>query len=266
MARAKDVKAKEKKQKMILAGLGAVLLVVLAIELPGMLSSGGSPSASTTTDATTTTAATPSAGSPVPAATAPAGASVSSSEVVFTASVAKLSHLGFFKAKDPFDSHGAGATPAAASTPPAAAATPTPPPAAATESAAAQAAAAAAAAAGATSSGPIFGTIQGPSSPSGGSKPGAGAQSGGSSIPTAVIRFNGHRLTVALGQSFPKKNPYFRLAGVKPDGVMIAVLKGSLADGSASLELVKNTPLTLVNTASGGRFRIELLSGAKKKT
>ena len=43
MARAKDVKAKEKKQKMILAGLGAVLLVVLAIELPGMLSGGGSP-------------------------------------------------------------------------------------------------------------------------------------------------------------------------------------------------------------------------------
>lgn len=263
MARAKDVKAKEKKQKLILAGLGAVLLIVLAIELPGMLSSGGSPAASAA--ATTTTAAT-SAGAPAPAATAaPAGASVASSEVVFTASVAKLSHLGFFKAKDPFDSHGAAATPAAASTSPAAAPT-SPPPAAATESAAAQAAAAAAAAAGATSSGPIFGTIQGPSTQPGGSKQGAGSQSGGSSIPSAILRFNGHRLTVALGQSFPKKNPYFRLAGVKPDGVVIAVLKGSLADGSASLELVKNTPLTLVNTASGGRFRIELLSGAKKKT
>ena len=261
MARAKDVKAKEKKQKMILAGLGAVLLVVLAIELPGMLSSGGSPSASAA--ATTTTAATPS-GAPAPATTAaPAGASVASSEVVFTPSVEKLSSLGFFKAKDPFDSHGAAAAPAAGSTSPAA---PTsPPPAATTESAAAKAAAAAAAAAaaGATSSGPIFGTIQGPSAQPGGSKQGAGSQPG-SSIPSAILRFNGHRLTVALGQSFPKKNPYFRLAGVKPDGVMIAVLKGSLADGSASLELVKNTPLTLVNTASGGRFRIELLSAAKK--
>jgi hypothetical protein len=255
------VKAKEKKQKMILAGLGAVLLIVLAIELPGMLSSGGSPSASPV--ATTTTAAT-SSGAPASAATAaPAGASVASSEVVFTASVKTLSTLGFFKAKDPFDSHGAAATPAGASTSPAAVGPTSPPPAAATEGAAAKAAAAAAAAA-ATSSGPIFGTIQGPTTQPRGSKPRAGSQSRGSSIPSAILRFNGQRLTVALGQSFPKKNPYFRLAGVKPDGVMIAVLKGSLADGSASLELVKNTPLTLVNTASGGRFRIELLSAARK--
>ena len=117
MARAKDVKAKEKKQKMILGGLGVVLLIVLAIELPGMPSSGGSTSSSTTTDATTATVATPPGGSPVPAANvAPAGAAVASSEVVFSTSVQKLSHLGFFKAKDPFESHGVGATPTAAST------------------------------------------------------------------------------------------------------------------------------------------------------
>ena len=262
MARAKDVKAKEKKQKMILGGLGVVLLIVLAIELPGMLSSGGSTSASTATDATTATVATPPGGSPVPAANvAPAGAAVASSEVVFSTSVQKLSHLGFFKAKDPFESHGVGATPTAASTSPPAAATPTSPPAAAaTGNAAAKAAAVTA---GAISSGPIFGTIQGPSSQSSGPSQGAGSRSA-RSIPSAVIRFNGHTQTVALGASFPKKSPYFRLAGVTPNGIIISVLKGSLADGSASIELVKNRPLTLVNTATGGRFRIELRSAPKK--
>ena len=262
MARAKDVKAKEKKQKMILAGLGVVLLIVLAIELPGMLSSGGSTAAPTTTDATTTTVATPPGGSPVPAASvAPAGAAVASSEVVFSTSVEKLSHLGFFKAKDPFESHGVGAAPAAAPTSPPAVAAPTsPPPAAATGNAAAKAAAVTARA---ISSGPIFGTIQGPSSQSSGPSQAAGSRSG-RSLPSAIIRFNGHLLTVALGASFPKKSPYFRLAGVTPNGIIISVLKGSLADGSASIELVKNRPLTLVNTATGGRFRIELRSAPKK--
>ena len=258
MARAKDVKAKEKKQKMILGGLGVVLLIVLAIELPGMLSSGGSTSSSTTTTATVATAPD---GSPVPAAVAPAGAAVASSEVVFSTSVQKLSHLGFFKAKDPFESHGVGATPTAASTPPPAAATPTSQPAAAATGN--TAAKAAAVTAGAISSGPIFGTIQGPSSQSSGPSQGAGSRSA-RSIPSAVIRFNGHPQTVALGASFPKKSPYFRLAGVTPNGIIISVLKGSLADGSASIELVKNRPLTLVNTATGGRFRIELRSVAKK--
>ena len=260
MARAKDVKAKEKKQKLILGGLGVVLLIVLAIELPGMLSSGGSTSSSTTTTATVATAPD---GSPVPAAVAPAGAAVASSEVVFSTSVQKLSHLGFFKAKDPFESHGVGATPTAASTSPPAAAAPTSPPAAAATGNAAAKAAAAAAAAGAISSGPIFGTIQGPSSQSSGPSQGAGSRSA-RSIPSAVIRFNGHPQTVALGASFPKKSPYFRLAGVTPNGIIISVLKGSLADGSASIELVKNRPLTLVNTATGGRFRIELRSVPKK--
>jgi hypothetical protein len=243
MARANNVKAKEKKQKIILAGLGAVLLIVLAIELPGMLSSGSSPSAAS---ATTTTTAAGDPGAPA----APAAPAAGSAELVFASSTTKLSSLSRFKLKDPFDSHGVGATPAGAA--PAA----TDP--GATDPAAAAAAAAAAtqpSSAGAGSSGPLFGTIQGPA-------PRVGKLSG-RSLPSAKIRFNGVNLTVALGHVFPKAHPFFRLAGVKPDGVIISVLKGSLADGSASLDLVKNTPLTLVNTATGGRFRIVLLSASK---
>jgi hypothetical protein len=250
MARPSNQKAKEKKQKMILAGLGAVLLIVLAIELPGMLSSGSAPSAASAT--TTTTAA----GAPAtPAALASAPATVSSSELVFSTSADKVTSLSRFKLKDPFDSHGVGVDAAGAAPAPTDSGAAAADPAAAVAAAATAAAKQAAAAAGTGSAGPLFGTIQG-------TAPRVGKVTG-RSLPSAKIRFNGVTMTVALGQTFPKAHPIFRLAGVKPDGVIISVLKGSLADGSGSLDLLKHTPLTLVNTATGGRFQIVLLSASK---
>lgn len=249
MARTTNAKAKEKKQKIILAGLGVVLLGVMAFELPPLLKGGSSSTPASVTTATTATSATtpPGAGALPPAAT------VRSDGVVFATSVSRLATLSRFKLKDPFDSHGVGATSdPAASSPPAAASQPATPP------AAAAAAAAAAIGQGARSSaaqqgGPIFGTVQGP----------AVGSPKSSNIPAAMLLFNGKKIRVALGEAFPKKHPYFRLAGVKPGSLLIAVVNGSLADGSSSLDLRRHTPLTLVDTTDGARFTIEFLSGSK---
>ena len=59
----------------------------------------------------------------------------------------------------------------------------------------------------------------------------------------------------ALGQAFPVTKPMFRLAGIKPGSVRIALVKGGLADGTTAITVQKHHPLTLVNTAttSAGR-------------
>lgn len=240
MARATDKKAKEKKQKIMLAVLGVVLLGVLAFELPTLLKSGSS-AAPPVTPATTTTGATlPS--SPPASGTAASASTATDPELVFSPAVDKLSKLNGFQLKDPFDSHGVTATADSAAT--------------ATSAPAAAKAALAAAGPGSAAgkAGPVFGTVQGPS---------GGAST--KSLPAVTLRVNGRVIKVALGAKFPAANPFFRLAGVRPGGLIVSLVKGSLADGSTFLELEKRKPLTLVNTTDGGRFTIEFLSQAKAK-
>ena len=101
--------------------------------------------------------------------------------------------------------------------------------------------------------------------------PGTGAGSGGgTSTPTpsgpsvpagsAIIAVNGAEETVARGASFPKDAPMFTLVSVGSGQVKIAVAGGAFASGARTLALAKGKPVTLVNTADGTRFELKLVA------
>jgi hypothetical protein len=117
--RVKDTKAKERKQKIILAVGGVLLLGVLAFQLPKLMKGSPAPPA-----AVTTTSTVPVAGgsTPPPAGTTLDAAATGSSSSGFAQAVDKLSSVSRFDVRDPFDSHGAGA----AAPPPTAIKAPTP--------------------------------------------------------------------------------------------------------------------------------------------
>jgi len=233
MARATNAKAKEKKQKIILGVAGVLLLGLVAIQGPKFMKlvKGSSPAATATTTASSTTSST----------TAVVSTSAHSS---LAASSDKLSSLRLFRAKDPFAplvSDTAAAAPAPASTP-APAPAPTPAPAPAPTPAPVTLSPAAA-------SGPLFGTVA-PVSKGSKSK----------SLPTARIVLNGKPAQIALGKTFPASKPVFRLAGVLPGSISIALADGSLADGSSALKLRNGQSTTLMNTADRHRYTIKLVA------
>ena len=233
MARATNAKAKEKKQKIILGVAGVLLLGLVAIQGPKFMKlvKGSSPAATATTTASSTTSST----------TAVVSTSAHSS---LAASSDKLSSLRLFRAKDPFAplvSDTAAAAPAPASTP-APAPAPTPAPAPAPTPAPVTLSPAAA-------SGPLFGTVA-PVSKGSKSK----------SLPTARIVLNGKPAQIALGKTFPASKPVFRLAGVLPGSISIALANGSLADGSSALKLRNGQSTTLMNTADRHRYTIKLVA------
>jgi hypothetical protein len=231
--RVKDNKAKERKQKIFLAVGGVLLLAILAFELPKIMKGSPAPPAAVTTTATVTAADGSTA---APVAPTPVAGTTGSSTMAFAAAVDKVQSVSTFGSRDPFDSHGAGA----AIPPPTATKAPAPSFKGSTASAK-------------TTSGPLFGTVEGT----------AAIPKGGSSLPAASIVLNGHKMKVKLGDSFPSSKPYFRLAGVGAGSLTLSVVKGGLASGSSTLKLKKHKPVTLVNTIDGGRFTIEYLSPAK---
>jgi len=236
MARATNAKAKEKKQKIILGVAGVLLLGLVAIQGPKFMKlvKGSSPAATATTTASSTTSST----------TAVVSTSAHSS---LAASSDKLSSLRLFRAKDPIAplvSDTEAAAPAPASTPaPAPAPAPTPAP------APAPTPAPVVTLSPATASGPLFGTVA-PVSKGSKSK----------SLPTARIVLNGKPAQIALGKTFPASKPVFRLAGVLPGSISIALANGSLADGSSALKLRNGQSTTLMNTADRHRYTIKLVA------
>jgi hypothetical protein len=226
MARVSNNKAKEKKQKIVLAVGGVLLLGLVAVQGPKFMKlMHGSSSAATVTAAPTTSTATAATST----ASASSGTPVAASN--------KLASLSLFRAKDPFVQlvSDTGKTSSAAKAPaplpaPAPAPAPAPTPAKAT-----------------AGSGPLFGTVSG-----------GGAKAG--SLPTARILFNGGPMTIALGHSFPAAKPMFRLAGVVSDGVSISLVDGGLADGASALKLRKGQSLTLMNTVDRHRYTIKLVA------
>jgi hypothetical protein len=108
--------------------------------------------------------------------------------------------------------------------------------------------------------GPLFGTVEGSTVVTSNGVP---KISKGSSLPTATIMFNGKRLQLKLGQAFPKSKPVFRLAGIQSGNVLVALVKGGLADGSAVIKLPTRHPVTLINTVDKRRYTLVLLTGKK---
>lgn len=220
-----DNKAKERKQKIFLAVGGVLLLGLLAFQLPKLMKGGSSPAATTTTTASATSA----------------GAGPVLESASFAATKETLASFTFFKSKDPFVAVVSDQTAAPAS-PPAPATTPASVP-----------------AVTAPSAGPVFGTVDGPAT----STPAPRNPGKAQQLPGAVIKLNGTTIRVALGDTFPKNQPIFRLAGIKAGGVRIALVKGGLADGTSAITVPKRHPVTLVNTADNKRWTIVVLSATQ---
>lgn len=217
--------AKQAKQKKILI-VGLVLLaVLLAIQLPKLMGGGNStPAAAPATPAATDAGTAPSTtGAPVAAAAQTAPTTLTAAAAP-KAGKAQLASFSLFEAKDPFVQQikadvGAPGTGSA----PAPGSTP-----AKTDPAIAQ-----------------------------GGKGGAGQAV--KEVPTfATISVNGEPEALEAKQEFPADDPMFRLVSVAAKTAKVGIAGGSLKNGK-TVTLQMGKKLTLVNTATGARYTLDLL-------
>lgn len=239
MAKKVDLKAKEKRQKIVAAVLGVVLLGVLAFQLPRTLKMlhGSSASASPPASTTSTTAT----GAPVPPVSG--GASSGSSDgvsdpgVSVTPNSGQLLAFSRFRSKDPFAQQlGTGCTDTCTGT-----------------------------GRGATGATGATGTGKTGTGKSGSTTPPSGGDNTSPPAPpaqytSAVISIDGAAETVAVGSQFPASDPTFRLVSLTKRTAKIGIAGGSLEGGKATVTLKKNVPLTLMNTADGTRYVLRLVS------
>jgi hypothetical protein len=241
MAKKIDLQAKAKRQKIIAAVGGVVLLALLAYQVPKTLKLlHGSSASASPPPASTTPASTP--GSSV-AATASSGGATSDglSDPGLAPGAQSGQLLGFsrFRSKDPFaqqvnasctDSSGSETTCTGGST-------------------------------GGTGSTGGAGPRTGPGSP-----PSSGAatppqpQPPPAAATSARISVNGVAETVSVGGQFPASSPTFRLVSLTRTSAKIGIAGGSLDGAKQTVTLKLNTPVTLMNTADGTRYVLRLLS------
>jgi hypothetical protein len=241
MPKKTDLKAKEKKQK-IIAAVGAVLLLgLLAFQVPRtmkMLNQSAAPppppaTAPSTVPTDPSVLPTPGAVGEGAGPTASGGGTLVDSDLQPTAGSGQLEAFGRFSSKDPFveqvkepGSGGGGSSSSSSGS--GGSKTPSEP--------------------------SDSGVVVPPSAPSGGgSKPSAAAGS-------AVISVNGTEETVAVGGDFPKDSPVFTLVKLVGGEGRIAIAGGALASGSPTTTLRMGKTLTLVNTADGTRYELKLVS------
>lgn len=239
--------AKQAKQKKLLLLLAPVLLALLAFQLPKLL--GGDDATPTATGATGATGAagTPVTSTPSPSPAAPV--SVSGPKAVLIgvpvgtglparAGDGQLTTFSLFKPRDPFvqaegspsdptDNSGGGAS--GGSKTPGAVGDGKP-----------------AAAGGDGTTGSV-------------AQPGVAPENGAAApVLYATVAVNGVEEPLQLKQAFPKDDPMFKLVALKGKKAEIAIAGGRLTQGR-TVTLVIGKPITLVNTATGARYRIRLL-------
>jgi hypothetical protein len=229
MAAKFDPKAKAKRQKIVLAVLGVVLIGVLAWQVPSVLKIMNKKPPPAATAPPPAAVAVPAAGTPVAAtgtagAAAPAGTLIDSDPMAQAAG-GQLVSFDRFSSKDPFrqqlgEGASAPAAPAKDSTPPA----------------------------------PSGGQRQQPPPPP---PPPPPAPVGTTS---ARISVNGVAEKVAVGGTFPAEDPVFVLVSLTKTTAKIGISGGSLDTGSATITLKKGKKLTLQNTADGAQYELVLVS------
>jgi hypothetical protein len=229
--RMKDIReAKDRRAKKMAIGGAVLLAIVLAWEIPHFL--GGKKSA---TPAATTTAAAPvdssTSGATTPATTAgvtPASATPSTASPKLTnsdlpprRSKAQLASFSTFASKDPFIQQVTVPT-GPESTDPGSTAT--------------------------TSS-----TTKSRNKP---------VLTGRTLAQSGSVRLsvNGRPQSVRVGASFPSANPVFRLVSVTRGVVKIGIANGTYSSGAQTVALRLNSPLTLVDSTNGIRYKLLLLA------
>lgn len=245
---AAEQKAKQKKQKTIVAVGGVLLLALLAFQAPkvlAMMNAKPPPLPPGAVVQPPNGFPTPAAGAPLAAptlsGTSPTASGAVSGDGIVDASAisaapasGQLVSFGRFASKDPFapqvdTSPGAGA--------------------------------------GAGDTGSSGGSTPKPVPPVGPLGPGSGSGAGPTPPPvagplptTALISINGVPEIVALGKDFPAAEAVFHLVALTRTTAKIAIAGGSYADGAATVTLKKGKSLTLENTADGSRYVLRLLA------
>jgi hypothetical protein len=75
----------------------------------------------------------------------------------------------------------------------------------------------------------------------------------------AVVKTNGNRQVIFVGDDFPKTTPLFKLVALGKKNIRIGVLGGSFTSGALTIKLPKGKRLTLANKADGSRYVLQLL-------
>jgi hypothetical protein len=232
-----DPQAKAKRQKVIAAIGGVILLGLLAFQLPRTLNA--TASASQPAPAATTPAVTPVAGASATSGTAAATSvdGLTDPGTAVTPQSGQLLAFSRFRSKDPFVQQLA------------------------LDCATGQG--------GDCSSGTGTTRTGSGSGGSGGGATGAtGASGAGVTQPpvsppakptSALISVNGSSETVAVGAQFPASSPVFVLVSLKASSAKVAIAGGSL-QGGGTATLKKGRTLTLMNTADGARYVLRLIS------
>jgi len=258
------VKAKARKQKIIAAVGGVILVGLLAFEVPSVMKQLNrkpppTPSATATTSAPPT--GTPTLAAPTlsgneqasPTTATPSGSSLASGDIAPPAEQGQLTSFSRFASKDPFaqqmtdDTTGSSLSPSSS-----------------------------AGGSGASSSSQASSTGASSPSSSGGSggitplSVPSSSGGGGSSAPvpapgSAVISVNGTLMSVTTGTDFPQATsadpsvqPVFHLLALTARTAKITIVGGSYSNGAAAVTLHENKPLTLMNTANRTRYRLIL--------
>ena len=243
MAKKIDPKAKAKKQKIYAAIGGVLLLGLLAFQVPRTMKmlnppnlNDTSPAAPTTTTPTTGPIAAPSlsGGNATAISSTGTGAGLADPDALPLPQSGQLLAFGLFRSKDPFAQQltltcgksGGGADCPAAATPTGGASPKTPTPR----------------------------TSGGAATPTPTAPPAAVART------TAVILVNGESQSIQVGSQFPTADPAFTLVSVTATTAKVGIAGGSFENGSPTVKLKKNKPVTLMNTADGTRYVLRLVS------
>ncbi len=224
MAKKFDAKAKAKRQKIIAAVLGVLLLGVLAYEVPSLMKTMNkkpptSPAAAA--PAPVTPAPATPAGTPVAAPVTGTG-TLTDSDPAPQAGTGQLLSFDRFATKDPFVQQAGApiAAPTPAPAPAPAGATPPPPPP--------------------------------PPPPTASRQPARKA--------SARISVNGAMQNVGVTATFPAADPVFVLVSLQKTSAKVGIAGGSLSTGTSTVKLLLGKKVTLMNTADGTRYVLLLVS------
>ena len=240
MAKRFDPKAKARKQKILAAGLGVVLVGVLIFQAPTILGMfKGSSSTTTPAPAPAAPAAPPATpgAAPTPAAPAPASsAQLVDSDVAPEPAEGQLVSFDRFESKDPFIQQVGGGGAVGTSAP------------AETSAAPKENEGIASGDKGQAGQGPTLTQTQTP-------EPQA------ASTRTAKISVNGVSEDVEVSGTFPESDPIFKLVSVKGNTVKVGIVDGAYATGAPTITLREGgKPVTLMNTADGTTYVLRLVS------
>ena len=235
--------AKAGRQKKLALVLGALLVIILVVQVPRTLKTlhgSSSPTAAPASSHSQTPGSTTPGSTSTPAATS-GSTQLPESDLPPRRSKSQLFSFERFGSKDPFVQQ---VTDTAVSTP-----------------GAAPAATASSSTAGTAASGsavPV--TTQSQPSQSTAAAPVTAQSQSSQKTAAAVIEVNGQRQAIDVSQTFPQARPTFRLVSLQGRVATIGIAGGAFAGGNQTVALRLGKTLTLMNTTDGQRYELRLVS------